>query len=36
VGLSSAPFAVDSICLYESRLGSEGASYTVAERYKLA
>lgn len=35
-GLSSGPFAVDSICLYESRLGSEGASYTVAERYKLA
>jgi 2'-5' RNA ligase len=35
-GLSSEPFAVDSICLYESRLGSEGASYTVAERYPLA
>ena len=35
-GLSSTPFSVDSICLYESRLGSEGASYTVFERYKLA
>ena len=34
-GLSSMPFAVDSICLFESRLGSEGASYTVIERYKL-
>jgi 2'-5' RNA ligase len=35
-GLSSEAFRVDSFCLYESRLGSEGASYTVAERYKLA
>jgi 2'-5' RNA ligase len=35
-GLTSETFAVDSICLYESRLGSEGASYTVAERYPLA
>jgi 2'-5' RNA ligase len=35
-GLSSEPFLVDSISLYESRLGSEGASYTIAERYRLA
>lgn len=35
-GLSSPPFPVDSICLYESRLGSEGASYTMVERYPLA
>lgn len=35
-GLSSASFEVHSICLYESRLGSEGASYTIVERYPLA
>lgn len=35
-GLSSHPFLVDSFCLYESRLGSEGASYTVAERYPFS
>lgn len=35
-GLSSPAFSIDSICLYESRLGSEGASYTIAERYPLA
>lgn len=35
-GLSSPPSTVDEIRLYESRLGSEGASYTVAERYPLA
>jgi 2'-5' RNA ligase len=35
-GLSSAPFVVDRFCLYESRLGSEGASYTVAERYPFS
>ena len=35
-GLSSAAFPVDSLCLYESRLGSEGASYTIVERYSLA
>ncbi len=34
-GLSSQPFPVDGICLYESRLGSEGATYTVIERYPL-
>jgi 2'-5' RNA ligase len=34
-GLSSQPFTADSFCLYESRLGSEGASYTIAERYPL-
>jgi 2'-5' RNA ligase len=35
-GLKSEAFLIDSMCLYESRLGSEGASYTVAERYPLA
>lgn len=35
-GLSSTPFRVESICLYESRLGSEGASYTIIERYALS
>jgi 2'-5' RNA ligase len=34
-GLSSPPFSVDAICLYESRLGAEGASYRIAERYSL-
>lgn len=34
-GLSSPPFPVDRICLYESRLGSEGATYTIIERYPL-
>ena len=34
-GLSSPPFAVDSIGLYESSLGSEGAHYTLVERYPL-
>jgi 2'-5' RNA ligase len=34
-GLSSPVFTVDSLCLFESRLGSEGASYSVAERYSL-
>jgi 2'-5' RNA ligase len=34
-GVSSPPFTVDSIALYESRLGSEGASYTIVERYPL-
>ena len=34
-GLSSPPFPVDSIHLYESRLGSAGASYTIVERYAL-
>ena len=34
-GLSSAPFGVDNLCLYESRLGSEGASYSIVERYPL-
>jgi 2'-5' RNA ligase len=35
-GLSSAPFSVETICLYESRLGSGGASYTIVQRYPLA
>lgn len=35
-GLSSQAFRIDAFCLYESRLGSEGASYSVAERYSLA
>jgi 2'-5' RNA ligase len=34
-GLSSVTFMIDGICLYESRLGSEGASYTIVERYSL-
>ncbi len=34
-GLSSESFEVSSICLYESRLGSEGASYTAVARYPL-
>jgi 2'-5' RNA ligase len=34
-GLSSPAFAVHHICLYESRLGSEGASYTIIQRYPL-
>lgn len=33
--LSSPPFLVDSLCLYESRLGSEGATYSIIERYPL-
>ena len=35
-GLSSPLFPVQDVCLYESRLGSEGASYTIVERYPLA
>lgn len=35
-GLSSPAFPVDSIQLYESRLGSHGASYTVVARYPLS
>jgi 2'-5' RNA ligase len=34
-GLSSAPFAVDDFCLYESQLGAGGSSYTIIERYRL-
>lgn len=34
--VASEPFTVDSFDLYESRLGGEGASYTLAERYRLA
>jgi 2'-5' RNA ligase len=33
--LSSPPFAVEAIRLYESRLGSGGASYTTVARYPL-
>ncbi len=35
-GLASAPFPVESFRLYESQLGSEGASYTTVARYPLA
>ncbi len=35
-GLSSAPFAVHTVQLYESRLSSHGASYTIAARYPLS
>jgi 2'-5' RNA ligase len=34
-GLSSPDFAVDAINLYESTLGSTGASYTIVARYPL-
>lgn len=34
-GLSSAPFAVDDFCLYESQLGAGGSIYTIVERYPL-
>lgn len=34
-GLSSDPFEVTDFALYESRLGHEGASYTIVERYDL-
>lgn len=32
---ASAPFNVDSFCLYESELGAGGPVYTIAERYRL-
>lgn len=32
---SSEPFTVDSFCLFESTLGSQGASYDIVERYRL-
>ena len=35
-GLTSPAFLVENILLFESRLGSEGASYTVVERYPIA
>ena len=35
-GLSSEPFPIENLCLYESRLGAEGASYTVIARYPLS
>jgi len=34
-GLSGSPFTVEDFCLYESTLGSEGAAYTIVERYPL-
>jgi 2'-5' RNA ligase len=34
-GLSSAPFPVEAMCLYESRLGAAGASYRIVDRYSL-
>jgi len=34
-GLSSAPFTVDNFRLYESHLKSDGALYSVVERYPL-
>lgn len=34
-GLASEPFVVDTVCLYESALTSEGSVYTVVERYGL-
>ena len=35
-GLRSDPFEVTDFALYESRLGHEGASYTIVERYDLS
>ena len=34
-GLASASFIIDSMILFESRLGSEGATYTSIARYPL-
>ncbi|MGE5721599.1 MAG: RNA 2',3'-cyclic phosphodiesterase [Sphingomonadales bacterium] len=34
-GLTSAPFIVDSFCLYESTLTPEGPVYSIIERYPL-
>jgi 2'-5' RNA ligase len=34
-GLASAPMAIDAFLLFESRLGSEGASYEAIARYPL-
>jgi 2'-5' RNA ligase len=34
-GLTSAPFTIDSFCLYESDLLSEGPVYSIIERYRL-
>jgi 2'-5' RNA ligase len=34
-GLRSDPFEVTGFALYESRLGHEGATYTIVERYPL-
>lgn len=34
-GLSSMPFEMDWFSLYESRLGTDGPSYTIVERYPL-
>jgi 2'-5' RNA ligase len=34
-GLRSDPFEVNGFGLYESRLGHEGAAYTIVERYDL-
>ena len=34
-GLASEPFEMTGFCLYESRLGSEGAIYEVVARYPL-
>lgn len=34
IALPTAPFAVDGFALWESRLGHDGASYRVIERYR--
>lgn len=34
-GVTSAPFRVDSLCLYESQLTAEGSVYTIVERVRL-
>ncbi len=35
-GLSSPPFSVDAVCLYESHLTQAGAEYSIAARYPFA
>jgi 2'-5' RNA ligase len=35
-GLSSPPFAIEHMTLFESHLGGEGARYEVVERWRLA
>lgn len=36
LGLSSEPQEINAFCLFESRLGSEGATYEIVARYPLA
>jgi 2'-5' RNA ligase len=34
-GLTSQPFRIAHFCLYESRMGHDGSSYEIGERYSL-